>query len=215
MITLLNGDCFELLKDIRSESVDMILTDPPYGMNYQSNMRTVNKYDKIKNDGNLDWLDGTVAEMYRVAKDNTAHYVFCSFHMIDKFKQSLQKRFKVRNILVWVKNETGMGDINGDFRPVCEFIFLLHKGRRVYNGRRDPNVFHFKETGNINHPTEKPIDLCAYLISKFSNEGDVVLDMFMGSGSTGVAAKKMRRGFIGIELNEQYYKTAKKRIDAN
>ena len=145
-INLLHGDCFELLQGIPDESVDMVLTDPPYGMSFQSGHRKT-KYEKIKGDSNLDWLDDFVNEIYRVSKPNTAHYVFCSFHHIDKFKQAIEKKFKVKNILTWVKNNTSMGDLKGDFAPKTEFIIFFHKGRRLINGKRDPNVLEFKKHG--------------------------------------------------------------------
>ena len=212
MIDLLHGDCFELLKDIPDESVDMILTDPPYGMNFQSSHRKT-KYEKIKGDSNLDWLDDFVNEIYRVSKPNTAHYVFCSFHHIDKFKQAIEKKFKVKNILTWVKNNTSMGDLKGDFAPKTEFIIFFHKGRRLINGKRDPNVLEFKKTRNELHPTQKPVDMTEYLIGKFSDEGDVILDPFMGSGTTAIACLNTNRNFIGFELDKGYFDIANERVD--
>ena len=211
MIKLLQGDCLELMKDIPDESVDMILTDPPYGMSFQSGYRK-SKYKKIKGDSNLDWLDDFVDEIYRVSKPNTAHYVFCSFHHIDKFKQAIERKFKIKNILTWVKNNTSMGDLKGDFAPKTEFIIFFHKGKRLINGRRDPNVLEFEKTRNELHPTQKPVDMTEYMIGKFSDEGDLILDPFMGSGTTGVACLNTNRRFIGIELDEDYYNIATNRI---
>ena len=211
-INLLHGDCFELLQDIPDESIDMVLTDPPYGMNFQSEYRK-HKYEKIMGDSDLAWLDDFVNEIYRVSKPNTAHYVFCSFHHIDKFKQAIERKFKIKNILTWVKNNTSMGDLKGDFAPKTEFIIFFHKGRRLINGKRDPNVLEFKKTRNELHPTQKPVDMTEYMIGKFSDEGDVILDPFMGSGTTGVACKNTNRIFIGMELDETYFNIAKERID--
>ena len=211
-INLLQGDCFELLQYIPDESVDMVLTDPPYGMNFQSDHRKT-KYEKIKGDSNLDWLDDFVNDIYRVSKPNTAHYVFCSFHHVDKFKQAIEKKFKVKNILTWVKNNTSMGDLKGDFAPKTEFIIFFHKGRKLINGKRDPNVLEFKRTRNEFHPTQKPVDMTEYLIGKFSDEGDLILDPFMGSGTTGVACLNTNRRFIGMELDETYFNIAKERIE--
>jgi site-specific DNA-methyltransferase (adenine-specific) len=212
-INLIHGDCLEEMKNIPDGSVDMVLTDPPYGMSYQSNYRE-KKHSKIENDSNLDWLDDFCKEMFRVSKDNTAHYVFTSFHNIDIFKQKLQLYFKVKNILVWEKNNTSMGDLEGDFAPKIEFVIFLHKGVRKINGSRDPNIFKFNKTANDNHPTEKPVGLCEYLMGKFSDEGHTILDPFMGSGTTGVAARATDRNFIGIEKDESYFNIAKKRIEA-
>lgn len=213
-IILRNGDCLEVMDKMIKAGVkiDSIITDPPYGMSFQSNFRN-EKYKKIKNDDCLDWLEALVDKSYALAKDNSAHYVFCSFHFIDKFKQAFEQKFKIKNILVWEKNNTSMGDLKGDFAPKVEFILFLQKGRRLINGKRDPNIFKFNRTGNKNHPTEKPVDLMEYLIKKFTDEGDIVLDPFMGSGATGIACKNLNRKFIGIELDENYFNIAKKRIE--
>lgn len=200
------------MKFIPDGSISMILTDPPYGMDFQSNYR-IDKYSKIRNDKDLSWLNDWTDEMFRVAKDDTAHYVFCSFHNVDKFKQALEVKFKVKNMLVWEKNNTSMGDLKADFAPKYEMIIFLQKGRRFINGRRDPNILKFNRTGNKLHPTQKPVDLLEYLITKFSDKGAIVLDPFMGSGSTGVAAKNLNRDFIGIELDENYFNIAKERIE--
>ena len=209
---LYHGDCLEVMKDIPDGSVDMTLTDPPYGMSFQSDYRK-NKYDKIKGDSDLDWLDDFVNEIYRVSKSNTAHYVFCSFHHIDKFKQAIEHKFKIKNILTWVKNNTSMGDLKGDFAPKTEFVIFFHKGRKLINGKRDSNVLEFKRTQNKLHPTQKPVDMLEFMIEKFSDESEVILDPFMGSGSTGVACLNTNRNFIGIELDETYFNLAKERIN--
>lgn len=212
MINLQQGDCLELMKDIPNESIDMILTDPPYGMAFQSGHRT-NRYEKIIGDQNLDWLDDFVEEIFRVSKNNTAHYMLCSFHHIDIFKQAIQKRFKVKNIITWVKNNTSMGDLKGDFAPKTEFIIFFQKGRRLINGKRDSNVFEYNKTKNELHPTQKPVDMTEYMLSKFSDEGNVILNPFMGSGTTGVACVNTNRNFIGMELDCDYFKVAEQRIN--
>ena len=106
-----------------------------------------------------------------------------------------------------------MGDLDGNFASKTEFILFATKGRPLLRGKRDYNTLYFDRTENKLHPTQKPVDLCEFLLTKFTNEGDTVLDPFMGSGTTGVAAKKQNRNFIGIELNQQYFVTAEKRIN--
>lgn len=212
MINLQQGDCLELMKGIPDESVDMVLTDPPYGIAFQSGHRA-SRYEKIKGDQSLDWLDDLVEEIFRVSKNNTAHYMFCSFHHVDIFKQAIQKRFKVKNIITWVKNNTSMGDLKGDFASKTEFIIFFQKGRRLINDKRDSNVFEYNKTRNELHPTQKPVDMTEYMLSKFSNDGNVILDPFMGSGTTGVACVNTGRSFIGMELEEKYFKIAEQRIN--
>ena len=208
-----NRDCFEVIDEMieNGTKVDMICSDVPYGMSYQSNSRK-DTHKKIANDDNLDWLPAFAENCSKIVHDNTAHYIFCSWHKIDVFKQEFQKYFTVKNILIWDKSQNGMGDLQADFGNSVEFILFLQKGRRLMNGKRDPNVLKFRKTQNDLHPTEKPVDLIEYLIGKFSDEGQVVFDPFMGSGTAGVACKHINRGFIGVELEEDYFEIAEKRI---
>ena len=210
---LYNGDCLEIMKDIKDKSINLIVTDPPYLIDYQSNRRR-NKYKKIKNDIEADELiSNYFKECYRILKDNTAIYSFCSWHNIDFFKQEFEKYFKLKNIIVWNKNNRSTGDLKGSYAPKYELILFGHKGRRLINGYRYPDVLDAKKTGNKLHPTQKPIDLLEIFIKASSNEGDTVFDGFMGSNSTGIASIKNDRKFIGIELDIDYYNIAKQRID--
>lgn len=207
----LQGDCLELMRDLPSGSVDMICTDPPYGMDFQSNFR-IDQHAKIAGDKNLDWLPEFVDESYRVAADNTAHYFFCSFHKIDEFKRQLERKFKVKNLLVWEKNNTSMGDLQGDFAPKVEFCWFVHKGRTLIRGKRDPNIFKFARTQNELHPTQKPVELMQYLIEKFSDPGHTILDPFAGSGTTAIAAENSGRKWICMERDPEYYAAAVGRV---
>ena len=209
---LLNGDCLELMKDIPSGSIDLVLTDPPYGMDFQSHFRK-EMYSKIGNDKVLDWLEKYVDECFRILKDNTAVYFFCSWHNVDIFKQAIERKFKIKNILIWEKNNTSMGDLKGSYAPKYEMIIFAHKGRKLLNGFRYADVIKANRTGNKLHPTEKPVDLLELFIKNSSDENAIVFDGFMGSGSTGVACINTNRDFIGIELDENYFNIAKKRIE--
>lgn len=172
-----NIDCLEFMKGMESNSVDLILTDPPYGMNFQSNHRK-QKYEKISNDCDLKWLPSFVSESFRVLKGNSILFAFCSFHNIDIFKQELQKYFDFKNILIWEKNNVSMGDLNGDFAPKYEMICFCAKGRRELNGGRDSNILKSKRTGNEYHPTQKPTDLIEFLIKKAHNPNKLFLTLF-------------------------------------
>ena len=210
-IELKQGDCLELMKDIPDGSVDLVLTDPPYGMAFKSNYRK-EKYNEIQNDKSLEWLERYISECYRVLKNNSAIYCFCSWHNVDVFKQAIEKKFKVKNILIWEKNNTSMGDLKGSYAPKYEMIIFAHKGRKLLNGFRYADIIKANRTGNKLHPTEKPVDLLELFIKNSSDENAVVFDGFMGSGSTGVACVNTNRNFIGIELDENYFKIAKERI---
>lgn len=213
MIQLHHGDCLEVMKQIPDKSVDLVLTDPPYGMEFQSNFRK-DKHDKIENDNNLDWLPTWLDLVVQKTKENAHIYFFCSFHHLSTFMAAANETIGIKNLLVWEKNNTSMGDLFGDYAPKYELIIFSNgNGERKLNGSRDPNILNFNRTQNENHPTEKPVEMMEYLIRKSTNENDLVLDCFMGSGSTGIAAKRTKRQFIGIEKNEIYFNTAKRRIE--
>ena len=214
---LMQGDCLERMKEIKSGSVDMILTDPPYGMDFQSNRRVVkDKFSKIENDKNVDWLPELLQECHRVMADNSAIYCFCSWHKIDVFKQEIEKLFKIKNVIVWVKNNHGSGDLKGAYAPKHEFVIYAHKGRSLFREKRLPDVMEYPKihSSKLQHPTEKNTDMLELFIKNNSDEDQTVLDPFMGSGSTGAACKNLNRKFIGIELDEQYFKIAQDRISA-
>jgi len=205
------ADCLGFMKTLPDNSVDLVLTDPPYGMEFQSNYR-IKKYDAIENDNNLNWLPSFVEEAKRITKDDSHLYIFCSFHNIDIFKQEIQKHFNIKNILIWEKNNTGMGDLFGDYAPKYEMIIFCSNGAKKLNGSRDANIIKASKTGNIFHPTEKPVELIKYLISKSSKENDIILDPFLGSGTTAVACQNLHRNFIGIEISEKYCEIARQRL---
>ena len=211
-IELWQGDCLELMKNIPDGSVDLVLTDPPYGMAFKSNYRK-EKYNEIQNDKSLEWLERYISECYRVLKNNSAIYCFCSWHNVDVFKQTIEKKFKIKNILIWEKNNTSMGDLKASYAPKYEMIIFAHKGRKLLNGFRYADIIKANRTGNKLHPTEKPVDLLELFIKNSSDENAVVFDGFMGSGSCGVACVNTNRRFIGIELDEGYFNIAKKRIE--
>lgn len=209
-------DCLAVMESIPSESVGLIVTDPPYLMNYKSNRRTkMDKFDKIKNDVNShNLISNYLAECYRIMKDNTAIYCFCSWHNVDFFKQEFEKHFKLKNIIVWNKNNHGTGDLKGSYAPKHEFILFGHKGRTPLREKRIPDVIDCAKIPSklLVHPTEKPLGLLSKFIKQSSDEGDIIFDGFMGSGSTGVACMLTDRKFIGIELDDKYFEIAENRI---
>ena len=214
MYKIYKDDCLEAMDRLINEGVkvDCILTDPPYGMSFKSNYRK-EKYNLIANDNNLDFIKNYFSRCYTLLKEDTHIYCFCSWHNIDKFKMEFEKYFKLKNIIVWEKNNTSMGDLKGSYAPKYEFILYGHKGRRLRNGFRYPDILKFNRTGNKYHPTQKPTDLIELLLNQSSNENEVVFDGFMGSGSTGVACMNTNRKFIGIELDKKYFDIASKRIE--
>lgn len=212
---LMLGDCLERMKEIPSGSIDMILTDPPYGMKYKRHIKNP-RFDEIMNDNNLQWLPAVMDEIKRILTKNGNMYIFCSWHNCDIFKNELQKRFHLKNMLIWNKGGNGMGDLRTDYGGIYEVIFFIVNNtgnQRGLNGKRDSNILSFSRSGNKLHPTEKPVAIMEYLVSKSTDEGNVVLDPFMGSGTTGVACANLNREFIGIEMDEGYFNIAKERIE--
>ena len=211
------GDCLEVMGGIKDKSVDLIVTDPPYLMDYQSNRRKKeDRFDKIKNDkGNYMLIQDYLEECHRIMKDNTAIYCFCSWHNIDFFKNEFEKHFKLKNILVWNKNNHGTGDLKGSYAPKHEFILFGHKGRTLLREKRIADVIDCPKisSNKLTHPTEKPQDLLEIFIRQSSDVGSIIFDGFMGTGSCGIAAKKLNRNFIGIELDEKYFNIAKNRLE--
>ncbi len=208
---IINADCMDILKQLPDKCIDLVLTDPPYGMNYQSGWRK-QKYEKIKDDNNLDWLPDFLNELKRISKDNAIWYVFCSWHNVDVFKQEIQKVRNVKNILIWNKNNFGSGDLFCDFAPKYEMCIFCNENKKL-NGNRIANVLNFAKTSNELHPTQKPIDLFETLILKASNPNDLVLDCFSGSGTTAIACHKLKRRFICIEKDKDYYEASVKRLE--
>ena len=210
------GDCLNYMKKIPSESIDLIVTDPPYLINYQSSRRIKKeKFEKIKNDVNSQQLIcDYFEECNRILKNDTAIYCFCSWHHIDFFKQEFEKYFKLKNIIVWNKNNHGSGDLKGAYAPKYELILFGHKGRTLLREKRISDVIECEKinSSNLTHPTEKPTKLIEIFIKQSSDILDIVFDGFMGSGSTGVACINTNRKFIGCELDENYFKIAEQRL---
>lgn len=212
---VIQGDCLEVMKGIPDKSVDCIITDPPYGMKYQSARRIATpQFKKIENDNNIDWFPEFIKECYRILKDNSHIYIFCNDYNISKFRDlQEQAGFKNKRTLVWVKNNHTSGDLLGDYANKTEFINYAQKGRRLLNGGRDTNVLNFNRVSKLEHPTQKPVDLNEYLIKKSTNETDIILDPFAGSGTTGVACKNTNRNYILIEKEPEYIDIINKRLN--
>lgn len=211
MYQLYNGDCVDILSVFEDESIDLIITDPPYGIDYNSNyIKNPNKvHDNsvISNDNEqvIDLLDITLEECKRVLKDKGAIYIFCGYQHLDSFIQLVRKYFDYKNILVWLKNNWTAGDLKGNYGTRTEYIIYATKNRHILNGRRDTNLLEFKRVPSTQQyfKFQKPVDLLEFLIQKSSNEGDTVLDPFCGSGSTLVATQNLGRRGVGIEIDDK------------
>ena len=216
MQQIIAGDCLEIMKRMKSESIDLVVTDPPYLINYRSRSKNRNNQFRapIKNDDNPALLTQAIPEIYRLLKPNSALYCFCSPNTVELFKSHIATFFIIKNLIIWVKNNWSSGDIKAQYAKQYEIVIYANKGRRLLSGSRLTDVWFFNRVaGRMQlHQNQKPVDLIARMIEKSSKTGDVILDPFMGVGSTLCAAEKLGRHAIGIEIETRYCEIAKKRL---
>ena len=192
------ADCRDVLPHL--PKVDACITDPPYGMSFQSNYRQ-EKHLKIANDETAD-LACAVIDW---AIQNTTHSVY-AFGRWDNIKDYP----KPKSLVTWVKNNWSMGDLEHEHARQTEVAFFYAGFGHYFPKGRPTDVISWPRTGNENHPTEKPVGLMAKFV-EWTN--GTILDPFMGSGTTGVAALRLGRKFIGIELDPTYFDIACRRIE--
>lgn len=216
-VTLLNGDCLELMRGIDSESIDAIITDPPYGISYQSSWRIDKSARKpvLANDDKpfIWWF----WEAYRVIKPDGCLLCFCEWRWADAFKSAIEiAGFSVKSQVIWDRKGHGMGDLNSSFAPQHDIIWFATKGSFSFPGSRPKSIIRSMRISgeDLEHPTEKPTGLIASLIESVTEKDQIVLDPMCGSGSAGVACAQTGRNFIGIEIDPNYYAIAQKRIEA-
>lgn len=213
-ITLWQGDCLELMKNIPDCSIDLVLTDIPYGEVNCTNTRGpggLRRLDKGKADIVTFNLDALITELCRVTKGSA--YVFCGIEQVSEIRTHFKKSGLTTRLCIWEK--TNPSPMNGQHLWLSGIeccLFGRNKGA-TFNEHCRNAVFKFPTAKSTLHPTQKPFKLMEYLIKASSNEGDLVLDCCMGSGTTGAAAKRLGRKFIGIELEQKYFEIAKRRID--
>jgi len=232
--TLYHGDCLVELNNIKSESIDLIVTDPPYKI-ISGGCRIADLGDEPsgilthrQNNKRLDWVDDVrtgkmfkendikfsqwIPHIFRVLKNGTHFYVMVNDrNMQEMLNVCIENKFKLVNILTWKKNNCTP---NRWYMKNTEFILMFRKGkaRNINNLGSKTCIEVDNIIGNKTHPTEKPILLLKILIENSSQKLETVLDPFMGTGSTGVACINTNRNFIGIEKDEKYFKIAEKRI---
>ena len=235
MINLMKGDCLERMKEIESGSIDMVLTDPPYGT-------TACKWDSIIP------LEPMWEQLKRIIKPNGAIVMTASQPFTSVLVMSNPKMFKYE--WIWEKPKA-TGHLNSKKRPMVahESVLVFYSKQSEYNpqkvkgepygtanrkeysggiyakagGHREGNLSGMRHPRSVQefsaphhplHPTQKPVALMEYLIKTYTNEGETVLDFTMGSGTTGVACKNLNRSFIGIEMDDKYFEIAKERIES-
>lgn len=217
-----HGDSRELVPAIL-RPVNLIVTDPPYGMNHESNFaetaqgkRFVRQLDgDLTLEEALKLFSDVMTPLVARTADDADMYVFCRWNMIDVWTTAVNNLtpFVVKNVLVWEKTYLGMGDVDGNWGFAWEAILFAKKGRRHLNYRRN-NVLSFARVGqhDMIHPTQKPVELVEELLKISSSKGDFVVDPFVGSGTTVVAAHQLGRVGLGIESDSFYIDRARQRL---
>ena len=211
------GDCLGLMKNIPDGSIDLIVTDPPYLVNYCRHIKG-HKFEKpIKNDKNAEDLIKTyILECYRIQKDCSNIFCFASIKTYSFFEECLiSAGYKIKNTIIWDKCNGGMGDTSTTYAPRYEILFYAEKGKTKIHGKRFDDIWTIKKVNSNEqfHQNQKPIELIERCILQHSNEGDVVFDGFLGSGTTAVAAVNTNRHYIGFELDEAYFNIACGKLD--
>ncbi|MDD5459000.1 MAG: DNA methyltransferase [Phycisphaerae bacterium] len=203
--SIINGDCLNLMPQLPARSVNFILTDPPYLINYKSRDGR-----KIINDNNEAWLQPAFAEMYRLLENQSFGVSFYGWQHADKFLAAYRKAgFRVIGHLTFPKRYTSFTHF---LRYQHESAYLLAKGYPKKPASTIGDVIDWTYSGNKLHPTQKPLSVLLPLVETFSAPEGLVFDPFAGSGSSLLAAKSLGRSYLGIELDQGYHATASSRL---
>lgn len=214
-----NTDCLEGMRQIPDKSVDLIVTDPPYELQQYSGAGAFGRANRQYHQG-IDHLqtgisDLVLIEMLRVLKKPNL-YIFCSKDQIYQLLSFAIQNKLSYDLLTWHKTNP-VPTCNNKYLSDTEYIVFMRKGANLYGSFETKHKYFLSQTNTedkklYGHPTIKPLNIIQTLIINSSVAGDVVLDPFMGSGTTAIAALKSNRHFLGFEINKDYYDTACQRI---
>lgn len=210
-----NGDSLEILETLEDGCIDIVLTDPPYGISYVSN-RSI--YDDsitkrgLMNDGRdeaFDLLDKTCKILEKKTAENAHLYFFCSWNVFSNFEAIISKYFTIKTPIVWDKGNKGSGDLENDWGNQTEIVIYCVKGKKLVNNRRG-NLINVPRlhSSKMVHPTQKPDELLKQILEVSATKGDFIVDPFMGSGSTIKVANEMGFKSLGIELDTEMFNIA-------
>jgi len=207
---IFNEDCLIGMKRIPDKSIDMIITDPPY------TSPTVHAFGRQKVNRLSDlsiqefYFSAIKKEWERILKPNSPVLIFCD-DIYSAVLMGLFYEWQQKNLVIWDKGKIGMGN---PFRKQHELIFYANRGSLELNKTNMthiPSIIKQTITKEF-HGAEKPVELIKKLIDGLTPQNSTVLDCFLGSGTTAVAAKETNRNFIGFELDKSYFDIAQKRI---
>ena len=220
-IKLEHSDCFNFLSRIPTNSINLVLIDPPYEVSKDTNFQSgeakgkdVDRFRISMDFGQWDFgfkgLDKVILEAYRILKNSGTIICFYDLWKISVLKQYFDKaHFQQLRFIEWIKTNPVPINSKTNYLTNAREIALVgvKKGKPTFNSQYDNGVYRYPICHDKDrfHPTQKPLALIEDLIIKHSNENDVVLDCFSGSGTTAVAAFNQNRNFLGCELSEEYY----------
>ena len=226
---ILHGDSREIIKRIPDNSIDFILTDPPYNLGQHSTGNIPLPGRSAMNNDVAEWdmVDFNPEEwaddFIRILKPTGNLFIFTSYNQLGRWYNCLDHKFNTSNFMIWHKTNPAPKIFKAGFLNSCEMIFTCWNKKHTWNFISQREMHNFIESpicmrperlSDPKHPAQKPVSILKKMIEIASNKGDIIFDPFMGVGSTGVAALNLDRRFIGVELEEIYFNAAKKRIDA-
>lgn len=224
---LYQGNCLDIMDKLIEDGVkvDCILIDPPYELENHGKGKNGFKERKLIHDNHIDYMSHgfdyeTVFEKMLKLQSKPNILIFCSNKQVSKIMQYFENKKLSTTLLVWNKTNP-IPLCNGKHVSDIEFIIYVRgKGAYFNNSVKMDKKYKVKKYPTVGkrervHPAQKPNDLLIELLELHSFEGSLVLDCFMGSGSTGVACANSNRNFIGIELDSEYFEIAKNRIEAS
>jgi len=227
---IINADCLSTLPQIPDNSIDLVLTDPPYNISqknkiyrdYRSGKRADISFDYGEWDYGFDILP-VLKETKRVLKEYGQWIIFCAEQQIGMYRKWLGENGHFKQILIWEKLNPLPQFRKCGYRQATEILMWAYKNKpkkidQHFNFLKQEemkNIFRFPICGGKErtiHPTQKSLGLIMELLKRHSFENDLVLDPFLGSGTTAVACKRLNRNYIGIEKNPKYVKISQDRI---
>ena len=210
-VQLYLGDCLQIMPELAG--VDAVVTDPPYGIGYQSAWRTDSeRFAHIAGDASVSL--GWVAVSRRCVGQRGCVFVFCRWDVAEAFRVALAAEWDLRSQVIWDRGIHGLGDLRAQYGPRHDTCWFATAGDWEFPGKRPTSVYAIDRLAatDLVHPAQKPSGLMARIVLDLTCSGDTVLDPFMGSGTTGVACVQTGRKFIGVEIDPGYFEIAKKRI---